>query len=165
MAKANKMSRSAKIKSWKLARTLTAIDEISDETDTTVTTVRAYLRKRFKEEATKLWAVRIKNNANNICEIPGCGATNCEAHHLISKGSHPHLRYVLENSMCLCNNHHYFDPMMSGHFSTSSTINLVEALHEIDYGRWVWFNKHRYDKAYQQIDFEEEYWKLAEAQQ
>ena len=161
MAKLVIMTRSSKIMSWKLARQRKTIDEISDETNTTCSTLRPYLNKKFKEEATKLWAVRVKNNANNICEIPGCGKTNCEAHHLISKGSHPHLRYVLENGMCLCNNHHYFDPMMSGHFSTASAVNLVDKLWGISPSRWHWFHGNKAAKAYQQIDFEEEYWKLA----
>ena len=168
MAKANKMTRSSKIISWKMARQRKTIDEISDETNITISTLRPYLKKKFKEEATKLWAARVKNNANNICEIPNCGKTNCEAHHLISKGSHPHLRYVLENGICVCNNHHYFDPIVSGHFSTSSAVNLIEVLFVLDKDRcfdtdrYIWFHCHKDDKAYQQIDFEEEYWKLAE---
>lgn len=164
MAKANKMSRSAKIMSWRSAKSDKhyPIDCISDETDTTITTVRAYLRKRFKEEATKLWSVQVKEDAGGVCEIPGCGQINCEAHHLISKGSHLHLRYEKKNGMCLCNNHHYFDPMVSGHFSTASAVNLIDVLRTICSTRWEWFQEHKRDKAYQQIDFEEEYWKLIE---
>lgn len=164
MAKANKMSRSAKIMTWKIAkaRKTYSIDYISGETDTTITTVRAYLRKRFKEEADKLWSLQIKEEAGGVCRIAGCFKENCESHHLISKGSHPHLRYKKQNGLCVCNNHHYFDPIISGHFSTSSALNLVDMLQTIDPEKWRWLQEHKRDKAYVQIDFEQEYWKLAE---
>ncbi len=166
MAKLVIMTRSSKIMSWKMAKQRKTIDEISDETNTTCSTLRPYLRKKFKEEATKLWALQVKADAGGICEIGNCYKTNCEAHHLISKGSHPHLRYKKENGVCLCNNHHYFDPIISGHFSTASAVNLVAALRFLDcakgkQSRWKWFELNRYAKAHQPIDFEEEYWKLA----
>lgn len=162
MAKANKMTRSSKIISWKMARRKNTIDEISDATNTTISTLRPFLRKKFKEEATKLWAVRIKEKAGNICELPCCGKVNCEAHHIISKGSHPQFRYEEKNGMCLCNDHHYFNPIVSGHFSTSSAFNLIALLKTVNHEKWAWFMEHRAAKAYQQIDFEEEYWKLAD---
>ncbi len=165
MAKLVIMTRSSKIISWKMARLRKTIDEISDKTDTVPSTLWPYLNTKFKDEAIILWGKRIAEDAyerqgNDTCEIPDCWSAGVESHHMISKASHPHLRYKRKNGMRLCANHHHFDPIISAEFSVSSAFNLAEALKEIDPVRWKWFMKHKKDKAYQEIDNEAEYWKL-----
>lgn len=167
MAKLVIMTRSSKIMSWKLSRQRKTIDEISDATNTVPSTLWPYLNKKFKDEADILWGKRIAEDAyerqgNDTCEIPACWSTGAESHHMISKASHIHLRYNRKNGMRLCANHHHFDPIISAEFSVSSAFNLTEVLKEIDPVRWKWFMEHKDDKAYQQIDFEAEFWKLAD---
>ncbi len=160
MAKKTKLSRGAKTIAWRMAKEKATVDEISDKIDVVCSMIWPYLIQRFRDVAIDLWAKSIKEEANGLCEI--CGKPGTEAHHLITKGSHSQLALEKMNGLYVCGNHHMFDREIAGHGSTHVCENLIEWLEENKFLQWNWYIEHKHDKAYQDIDFEVEYWKLKE---
>lgn len=68
-------------------------------------------KKRLRRQADKLWFDIIMKAEG--CEV--CGKIGQQAHHFFPKGQFGHLRYNLENGICLCGachfaHHHKADP-------------------------------------------------------
>lgn len=75
--------------------------------------VKAFKKQRtqrdvLEEECRELWRFIIYLKANFKCEYPGCKFRweKLDAHHYFSKGAYPHLRFDLQNGICLCSRHH-----------------------------------------------------------
>lgn len=145
-------------KVWRMA--LEGIDykTIGDAVGFQTQAVKAYMDKRVMDEATKLWAKEIK--AVGKCEI--CGKTdNLNAHHLLEKSTWPHLRYDLSNGICLCSDHHQFNPTLSPHANTVSSHNFLQWLQENRKGQYVYFLEHKDDKTFHRISAEEAFRELS----
>lgn len=60
--------------------------------------------KKYKLD--NLWAKAVKVKAGNKCEY--CGKTeHLNSHHIFSRSNHS-VRWLIENGVCLCVNHHIF---------------------------------------------------------
>ena len=63
-------------------------------------------RKKLRDQLDKLWAIIVKQRANNVCEYPECNKiTYLNSHHIFGK-SNMATRWDLENGLCLCCGHH-----------------------------------------------------------
>lgn len=153
----NRLKGGQAAKAWRLIQQDMSYKEIGDALGFTSTAIKAYARKKFKEEATKLWANEIK--AVGACEV--CGKTeNLNAHHLLSKSVWPHLRCDLSNGMCLCAGHHTMDRECCPHGSMPAMEAFVEWLAINREGQYVWYNEHKCDEKYQPVDYERAYYEL-----
>jgi len=157
MAKATKVNRSAKIMAWKHAKARMSIDEISDSVQVTITALRSYLNKKFKEECLILWSQRDRTGQCAINDSECSGSTN--AHHVLPKGAYPHLCCEDKNRIEICENHHVFHPTMSAHRNMD---NFIAMLRLIEWENIDWYDTHRYDRVGERLDFEEIYFRLAD---
>ena len=63
-------------------------------------------RRKLRDQLDKLWAVIIKQRANNVCEYKTCEKTDyLNAHHIFGR-SNLSVRWNLNNGVCLCPGHH-----------------------------------------------------------
>lgn len=64
--------------------------------------------KDLTKECLELWQYSVKIRANHRCEYYNCryNYEKLDAHHYFSKGAYPHLKYDVENGICLCVKHH-----------------------------------------------------------
>ena len=147
-------------KIWQMAKTRCCYSDIAEAVGYTVTAIKVYLNVKFRDEADKLWAKEIK--AVGDCELASLGGCSdgLNAHHLIEKSTHPHLRYDLSNGVCLCENHHLFSVEISAHKCTVSTDRFLEWLKEEREGQRKWYDEHKHDKAYQEVSYEQSYFEL-----
>ncbi len=144
-------------KAWRMIQKGTDYTTIAKAIGHTSTAIKAYARKKYKEEATKLWAEEIK--ATGACEV--CSRTdNLNAHHLLSKSVWPHLRYSLSNGVCLCGGHHTMDREICPHGSMPAMERFLEWLQFERYGQYQWYEEHKHDQKYQSIDYEQAYLEL-----
>ena len=158
MAKKKKMDRSAKIMAWKTVKDSQSFNykDIADELNVPLQAVRGYLRRRFKEEADLLWSKTVKDSEPFCAVSDGNCKGEYNAHHLLGKNAYPQFRYTLDNGCKVCANHHTFHPTMSAHGKED---NFIQNLR--DRGRDMsWYDEHRYDKAYREVDYEWEYYQL-----
>ena len=91
--------------------------------------------KSLKLECDKLWSLLIRSNGK--CEI--CGTTqNLQAHHMITR-ARLSTRWMEENGVCLCSDHHNFNNDISAH---NATIPFAK-WYEEEYGpeRYYWLLK------------------------
>lgn len=65
-------------------------------------------KSNLEEDCRELWRYLIYLRANYKCEYPKCNFrwNKLDAHHYFSKGAYPHLRFDLQNGICLCAKHH-----------------------------------------------------------
>ena len=65
-------------------------------------------KDNLEQENRDLWRHIIYLKANFKCEYPGCGFNwgKLDAHHYFSKGAYSHMRFDLQNGICLCAKHH-----------------------------------------------------------
>ena len=160
MAKKTKLLRGSKTIAWRMAKDKATIDQISDKIQVIPSMIWPYLARRFREAAIDIWSVQVREEADGKCVI--CGKTNVNAHHLISKASHPHLALEKNNGLCLCEDHHLFNREIAGHGSTHVCDNLTDWLFDHKRPQWRWYQEHKHDKSYRDIDFEAEYWRLCQ---
>ena len=162
MAKSTKLNRSQKIMIWRLTQKKLTAPEISDKVGAARTRVAQYMHKKFKEEADLLWAEKIREHGwCEVCETSGVeNKYNLQAHHLLKKSIRPHLRYDLMNGLCICADHHEFNIQISPHSGQVAIDNFTEWLEDYRGEQYEYFKKHKIDKAYQDFDYETEYWKL-----
>ena len=91
-------------------------------------------KKRLRSKADKLWYQACIKQHGDKCEL--CGKPAGKAHHFFPKGQYAHLRYDLDNGICLCLGCHY-----RLHFSD---ISLEAEIVRVRKSRW-YSNLH--DKA------------------
>lgn len=67
---------------------------------------RSSKRRRSETPAYQRWAIAVKTRDRH-CQWEGCFIqVLLEAHHVYPQGTHPRLRFVLENGLALCREHH-----------------------------------------------------------
>ena len=164
MAKSTKLNRSQKIMIWRLTQKKLTVPEISDKVGAARTRVAQYMHKKFKEEADKLWAEKIREHGRcEVCETFGVeNKYNLQAHHLLKKSIRPHLRYDVMNGLCVCGDHHTFNILLCPHGGIVAVGNFIEWLRKYWPSKYTYYVEHKNDKAYQDFDYETEYWKLRE---
>ena len=73
---------------------------------------RTVNKKKLEKECLNLWQQIIKLRAGNKCEFYRCNKTaehyKLDAHHIFSKGTHKHLKFDVDNGLCLCILNHTF---------------------------------------------------------
>lgn len=63
-------------------------------------------RYKLRDQLDKLWAILVKQRANNVCEYKKCDKTTyLNTHHIFSR-SNLSVRWDLSNGICLCSGHH-----------------------------------------------------------
>lgn len=93
------------------------------------------MRKPSLAKIDALWAKIVKDRAGWKCEVCGKGPDGLNAHHIFSR-SNRSTRWDIENSACLCVNHHAF-----GNFSAhKAPVEFVE-----------WLKEHRGEQWYQDL--------------
>lgn len=73
---------------------------------------RKLTNKGLIKKLDKLWRERVYKKANYMCEL--CSSTNLNAHHLYSRSAQ-HLRWDVNNGICLCPLHHSLSSEFSAH--------------------------------------------------
>lgn len=65
-------------------------------------------KKDLEKECLELWQYIVKIRANYRCEYYNCryNYEKLDAHHFYSKGAYSHLKYDINNGICLCTRHH-----------------------------------------------------------
>lgn len=64
-------------------------------------------KKNLEKECHELWREIVYARANYRCEFPGCNKNiSLNPHHIYSKGRFRHMRYDIDNGICLCSWHH-----------------------------------------------------------
>lgn len=65
------------------------------------------IKKKLEKNAHELWRELVYLKANYKCEFPGCNKKDSlNPHHIYSKGRFKHLKYNIDNGICLCSWHH-----------------------------------------------------------
>ena len=67
------------------------------------------------------WSKLVKLRAGMKCEIPNCGKTTLNSHHIFGRRSKS-VRWDVMNGICLCAWHHVLNPKFSAH-ATPITFN------------------------------------------
>lgn len=155
-----KKKTSSKLKShkaaaaWRMIRDGASYADIAEAVGHTVTAVKLYARRKYKDESEKLWAAEIK--AVGVCEI--CGSTEqLQSHHLLEKSIWTSLARDLSNGICLCEDHHLFNPQISPHGCMVSGEEFIAWLKEWRNGQWLWFEEHKHDRKYIECDWQQAY--------
>jgi hypothetical protein len=102
-------------------------------------------KTNYRKKCDDLWSKIVRQVGR--CEI--CGSTGrLEAHHLLGKsGLRTKYRHDLSGGICLCSNHHKFDPVISAHGNNGSTENFLIWLSRQRTGQWDWLIRHKDDKT------------------
>ncbi len=144
-------------KAWRMIQAGECYKDIADATGHLIQAIKLYARRKFKEEATKLWSEEIR--AVGACEI--CNSTdNLNAHHLLEKSVWTHLRYDLSNGVCLCAGHHTMDRDCCPHGNLPAIEAFILWLFVNREGQSAWYTQHKHDQKYQDIDYEAAFWEL-----
>ena len=155
----SKLKSATSAKAWAMLLNKVPCKVIGKELGYTTAAIRAYARRKFKQESMKLWSKEIK--AVGMCEIPGCGkTTDLQAHHLLSKKTWPHLSRDLSNGICLCGGHHTFNEAISPHTNMPAMQVFIAWLERDRNGQFVWCEEHKHDRKHQPCDWEAAYWEL-----
>jgi len=121
--------------------------------------VKRKSNKALVRKCDGLWALLVKLRAGFKCEVcgkagepvkcyPDYNTGGLDAHHILGKtGCRSKYRYELNNGICLCDNHHKYDPVCSGHANTGASANLIESLFELDTDRFDWVKEHSDDRT------------------
>ena len=91
---------------------------------------------RLREQADQLWSYAVRDDWGWRCAV--CGATNCEAHHLVPRQFEA-TRYLLRNGVSLCPAHHKFDPDISPHLNAAAFLEWLGSKHP-ELCDWYWEN-------------------------
>ena len=155
-------SKSSKLKShkagkaWRMAQGGENYKDIAEAVGHTVTAVKAYVVRKYKDESMILWANEIK--AVGRCEIESCGRTeDLQAHHILEKSTWLHLSRDLANGVCLCGNHHIFDDKICPHGTLPAIEAFLKWLKHLRPGQFSWYLEHKSDRTYQEINWEQAY--------
>jgi len=147
-------------KAWRLFKGGMDFTEIGKEVGFTSISVKRYIVSKCKKEATEIWAKEIK--AVGHCEINDAECQgDLNAHHLLEKSTWVHLRCDLSNGICLCSSHHQFHTLLSPHANTVSAENFTDWLREFRSGQHKWYEEHKNDKQFQDINWIEEWERLS----
>jgi hypothetical protein len=115
--------------------------------------------KALVKKCDATWALIIKLRAGFKCEVcgkpgqpvkcyPDYNTGGLDAHHILGKtGCRSKYRYEVMNGICLCDNHHTYDVVCSGHANTGASANLIEKLATIDPVRAGWVESSSYDRT------------------
>lgn len=71
-------------------------------------------RKGIDKKLDIAWSKLVKLRAGMKCEIPSCGKTVLNSHHIFSR-SKKSTRWHVQNGICLCVGHHTFSSTFSAH--------------------------------------------------
>ena len=71
-------------------------------------------RKGIDKKLDVAWSLLVKLKAGMKCEIPNCGKTVLNSHHIYSR-SKKSTRWSTMNGICLCVGHHTFSSSFSAH--------------------------------------------------
>lgn len=141
-------------KAWEMIRAGACYKDISESISVTVTAIKIFAAKKYKEVSNTLWSKEIR--AVGRCEI--CGKTdNLNAHHILEKSVWSHLARDLSNGICLCSDHHTFNVDISPHRCISSSQAFLEWLQINRPGQYKWYMEHKQDEKYQGCDYEAAY--------
>ena len=72
------------------------------------------------------WALLVKLKAGNKCEIPRCGKTKLDSHHIFTRRNKS-TRWEVMNGVCLCAWHHTLNSKFSAH---ATPVTFTEWLYE-----------------------------------
>lgn len=158
-----KKKTSSKLKShkagraWKMAQEGICYKDIAEDVGHTVTAVKLYVRRKYKEESEELWAAEIK--VTGVCEISN-RTYDLHAHHILEKSVWPHLSRDLSNGICLNSDYHIMNVEISPHATLASGEEFLRWLEENRPGQYAWYQEHKHDRKYQDPDYEAEYYRL-----
>ena len=159
--KSSKLKSHTSRRAWEMIRRGIDYKTIGEELGYTSTAIKLFARKKYKNESEKLWANEIKKVGE--CEIPDCHVTdNLEALHLLEKYVWTHLARDLTNGACLCSGHHKFNVEISPHTNLPAKEAFLNWLKVFRNGVWLWYEEHKDDKKYQELDYEQIYYELKE---
>jgi len=140
----------------------TAIPDISQELDISVTLVRRYVLRWCREENDKYWSYLIRSVGKS--EIPGHDESMLIAHHILEKGAFPWLRWDLDNGICIAINYH------DTRYGNIKEMSTHGTLHQLDmFKDWLMVNKywqyeyylnHKDDRQHEEVDILETYYRL-----
>lgn len=71
-------------------------------------------RKGIDKKLDVAWSLLVKLRAGMKCEVPRCGKTVLNSHHIYSR-SKKSTRWYVPNGICLCVGHHTFSSTFSAH--------------------------------------------------
>ena len=155
----SKLKSQKSAKAWRMLQAGDSYDLISEAVGHTMTAIKLFARKKFKDESEKLWAAEVKKDGK--CEISGRDY-DLHAHHLLEKSVWPHLSRDLMNGVSLNSDYHEFNVEISPHSTLTANMEFLEWLSRYRPEKFAWYIKHKDDRKYIDIDFEQEYWKLKE---
>jgi len=122
MSKLTRNQKSAITRSFKKGL---SIPEIATKVEVPLSKVKLQLVKWCRDESTKLWSLKVRADADNMCEV--CGSSKgLQAHHMIERAVHIFRTEPL-NGICLCESHHCWNIQLSAHnkMSMASTSNFM----------------------------------------
>ena len=146
------------VKAWKMAIKGYDYGTISKEIGFTSTSVNLYLKARFKKEASEIWSEIIRSVG--VCEVCGKTCIKLNAHHILEKSKWTHLRFDLNNGVCLCEDHHTMNPILSPHNNVVSSDNFLTWMRKNKNKKYQYYLDHKDDQLFQEIDYETEYYRL-----
>ncbi len=94
----------------------------------------------------KKWRQEIYRRANYICQMCGCKDVKFHAHHVYSQHRHPHLKYVLENGLCLCGQCHLVRVHYNGE-TPSGAYDILKSLRTLALDRKALITYKKYHKV------------------
>lgn len=63
--------------------------------------------RNFNDPQYKQWRQQVYKRDNFTCQWPGCSSKEkINAHHIKTWANYPSLRYLVDNGITLCKNHH-----------------------------------------------------------
>ncbi len=77
--------------------------------------------KKIDKKLDDAWSLLVKLKAGMKCEIPRCGKTSIQSHHIFGRRSKS-VRWDVMNGLCLCSWHHTLNSKFSAH-ATPVTFN------------------------------------------
>jgi hypothetical protein len=155
----SKLKANTSRKAWELLKAGDNYVSIGEAVGYTSTAIKIFAARKFKEKADELWSKQIR--AVGKCEV--CGIDyGLNAHHILERSVWYHLRFDLSNGICLCQDHHTLNPVISAHKCMPSTEEFLRWLEENRNGQFVFYQERKLDQKYQAIDFEPEYRRLLE---
>lgn len=99
-------------------------------------------KPRLRAIADDLWSLAVKIDWAMKCAV--CKTTNdLQSHHLIKRCNCNAHRYTLDNGICLCANHHQWNPHCSPH---NGEVGFVAWLYSHHPQRIHWVLEHQSDK-------------------
>jgi len=141
--KSSKLSSGEKGKITRWFHAGMSISDISAKTGVTPATIKLRIAKTIRDDTQELWSLIIRQKGR--CEISGYTG-NLQAHHLLEKSAFPHLRYDLNNGICLTDSIHEFDKYISPHSNSAAREAFRLWLQEHKPEQYAWWDKNRNNK-------------------